>query len=145
VREYFFNTPELKALWPIGPTRKSEFEPRRPRPPQDLCGVHAVNHKGQPTVILPKTIKGYGMEDGGAEHHASAENVERVAPAFRDRYKIPVPDDKLEKFPSSISPNRSSNMRRGGWNSVVPPRAPQAAPLIVPELGISSGFPEEHG
>ena len=44
-----------------------EPESRRPRSQQDLCGLSAaaVEHKGQPTVILAKTVKGYGMGEAG--------------------------------------------------------------------------------
>ena len=85
VREHFFNTPELKALvadWSdddIWHLNRGGHDPHKV-----YAAYHAaVNHKGQPTVILAKTIKGYGMGDvgRGAEHHAPAEeDVARVAP-----------------------------------------------------------------
>jgi pyruvate dehydrogenase E1 component len=66
VREHFFNTPELKEWSPTGPTTTSGTEPRRPRPAQGLRRLpRAVKHKGQPTVILAKTIKGFGMGQAG--------------------------------------------------------------------------------
>ena len=86
VREYFFNTPELKELvadWSddeIWHLNRGGHDPHK-----IYAAFHmAANHKGQPTVILAKTIKGYGMGDvrRGAEHHAPAEeDVDRVAAA----------------------------------------------------------------
>src|SRR5690606_31557979 len=62
----------------------------------------AVNHKGQPTVILAKTIKGYGMGHVGQAknptHQQKKLDMEAVR-EFRDRFNIPIPDDKLEELP----------------------------------------------
>ncbi|NLZ10589.1 pyruvate dehydrogenase (acetyl-transferring), homodimeric type [Neopusillimonas aromaticivorans] len=62
----------------------------------------AVNHKGQPTVILAKTIKGYGMGQAGQaknpSHQQKKLDLETIR-GFRDRFNIPVPDDKLEELP----------------------------------------------
>ena len=62
----------------------------------------AVNHKGQPTVILAKTIKGYGMGHAGQaknpSHQQKKLDLDAVRP-FRDRFNIPMPDDKLEELP----------------------------------------------
>ncbi|MGE4124087.1 MAG: pyruvate dehydrogenase (acetyl-transferring), homodimeric type [Pusillimonas sp.] len=62
----------------------------------------AVNHTGQPTVILAKTIKGYGMGQAGQaknpSHQQKKLDLETVR-GFRDRFNIPVPDDKLEELP----------------------------------------------
>jgi pyruvate dehydrogenase E1 component len=62
----------------------------------------AVNHKGQPTVILAKTIKGYGMgRVGQAKNPAHQQKKLDMASVreFRDRFNIPIPDDKLEELP----------------------------------------------
>ena len=62
----------------------------------------AVKHKGQPTVILAKTIKGYGLgKQGQAQnptHQLKKLDIETIRD-FRDRFKIPVPDDQLEHLP----------------------------------------------
>ena len=62
----------------------------------------AKNTKGRPTVILAKTVKGYGLGDAG-EGKNIAHNVKKMAMDsvrhFRDRFDIPVPDDKLEEIP----------------------------------------------
>ncbi|RLV58638.1 pyruvate dehydrogenase (acetyl-transferring), homodimeric type [Parashewanella curva] len=62
----------------------------------------AKKTKGRPTVILAKTVKGYGLGDAG-EGKNIAHNVKKMAVdsirEFRDRFNIPVPDDKLEEIP----------------------------------------------
>ena len=62
----------------------------------------AVNTKGMPTVILAKTVKGYGMGAAG-ESQNPAHNQKKMDTdairAFRDRFNIPVPDDKLDEVP----------------------------------------------
>ena len=62
----------------------------------------AAKHKGQPTVILTKTIKGYGMGDA-AEGKNIAHQVKKMeldsVRHFRDRFKVPVADEQLEKLP----------------------------------------------
>ena len=62
----------------------------------------ATKHKGQPTVILAKTIKGYGLgKQGQAQnptHQLKKLDIETIR-EFRDRFKIPVPDDQLENLP----------------------------------------------
>ncbi len=62
----------------------------------------ATEHKGQPTVILAKTIKGYGMGHVGQAKNPSHQQKKLDLSAvreFRDRFNIPVPDDKLEDLP----------------------------------------------
>ncbi len=62
----------------------------------------AVNHIGQPTVILAKTVKGYGMGRAGEAKNPTHQMKKLDADAvreFRDRFNIPVPDDQLAKLP----------------------------------------------
>jgi pyruvate dehydrogenase E1 component len=104
VREYFFNTPELKAMvadWSdedIWNLNRGGHDPHKV-----YAAFHAaVNHTGQPTVILAKTIKGYGMGIAGEAqnitHQQKKMNVDAIR-RFRDRFGIPVPDDRLEEVP----------------------------------------------
>ncbi|MDY0308226.1 MAG: pyruvate dehydrogenase (acetyl-transferring), homodimeric type [Castellaniella sp.] len=62
----------------------------------------AASHKGQPSVILAKTIKGYGMGHAGQAknptHQQKKLDVDSVR-EFRDRFNIPIPDDKLDEIP----------------------------------------------
>src|SRR5690348_8747864 len=63
----------------------------------------AVNTKGMPTVILAKTVKGYGMGIGSGEAenptHQQKKMTGDAVRTFRDRFQIPVPDDKLDSVP----------------------------------------------
>ena len=62
----------------------------------------AVNHTGQPTVVLAKTVKGYGMgrvgEAKNPTHQLKKLDTEAIR-EFRDRFNIPIPDDKLDDLP----------------------------------------------
>jgi pyruvate dehydrogenase E1 component len=102
----------------------------------------AMKHKGQPTVILAKTIKGYGMGEAGEGQMVSHQQKKMGTTslkAFRDRFSIPVPDDKLEEVPylefSEGSPElkymRERRMALGGY---LPARRRKAEPLEIPPL-----------
>ena len=62
----------------------------------------AAHHKGQPTVILVKTVKGYGMGrsgEGKNTAHQTKKLIDEDVKAFRDRFNIPIPDDQLGDIP----------------------------------------------
>ena len=62
----------------------------------------ATKHAGQPTVILAKTVKGYGMGkvgEGKNPTHQLKKLDDAAIREFRDRFAIPVPDDRLEQVP----------------------------------------------
>ncbi len=62
----------------------------------------ATQHTGQPTVILAKTVKGYGMGkvgEGKNPTHQLKKLDDAAIREFRDRFAIPVPDDKLDEVP----------------------------------------------
>jgi pyruvate dehydrogenase E1 component len=72
--------------------------------PQKVYAAYhrAVNHKGQPTVLLIKTVKGFGMGkigEGKNTAHQTKKLVDEDVKAFRDRFNIPIPDDKLADIP----------------------------------------------
>ncbi|CAG4884738.1 pyruvate dehydrogenase, decarboxylase component E1, thiamin-binding [Georgfuchsia toluolica] len=102
----------------------------------------AVKHTGQPTVILAKTVKGYGMgRSGQAQNiaHQQKKMAEPALKAFRDRFKIPIPDEKIEEVPFYKPSDDSPEMRylmervkaRGGF---LPTRRRQGPALDVPDL-----------
>ena len=74
----------------------------------------AMKHKGQPTVILAKTIKGYGMgriaEGRMTAHQQKKMDLDSIK-RFRDRFNIPVPDDKLEELPFYMPAADSPEMK----------------------------------
>jgi pyruvate dehydrogenase E1 component len=125
VREYFFNTPELKELVRDWSDEEIWHLNRGGHDPYKIYAAYhmAAHHQGQPTVILAKTIKGYGMgESGEAQnitHQQKKMSVESLK-HFRDRFQIPVPDDKLDEIPYVTFPEGSpelSYMRAAGWSS----------------------------
>ena len=74
----------------------------------------AVKHSGQPTVILAKTIKGYGMgkigEAKNPTHQLKKLDTDAVR-EFRDRFRIPVPDNRLEDLPFYRPDENSAEMK----------------------------------
>ncbi|MGN2390619.1 pyruvate dehydrogenase (acetyl-transferring), homodimeric type [Pelomicrobium sp. G1] len=103
----------------------------------------AVSHKGQPTVILAKTVKGYGMGEAGEGQnitHQQKKMGTTSLKAFRDRFKLPIPDEKLEEIPylkfeegsPELNYMRERRMALGGY---LPSRRQKAdKSLDVPEL-----------
>jgi len=144
VREHFFNTPELKAL--VEDYTDEEIW-RLNRGGHDIFKIfaaynEAVNHKGQPTVILAKTIKGYGMGTAGEamniSHQQKKMDLEAIR-RFRDRFDLPVPDDQLEQIPYLKFPEDSPEYkymleRRQALGGFLPQRRRKADPLPVPGL-----------
>ncbi len=143
VREHFFNTPELKAMvedlsddeiWKLN---------RGGHDPYKVYAAYhqAVNHQGQPTVVLAKTIKGYGTGSGEAKN--IAHNVKKVDVAslkqFRDRFDIPVQDDELENLPF-FKPKPGSaeykylHKRRAALGGFVPQRRVNSFSIPTPPL-----------
>ena len=100
----------------------------------------AVKHKGQPTVILAKTVKGFGMGKIGegkmATHQQKKMDLASIR-QFRDRFNIPIPDDKLEQLPFYVPPADSPEMkylheRRQALGGYLPSRRRKAD--SVPEV-----------
>ena len=144
VREYFFNTPELKAMvadWSdqdIWALNRGGHDPAKV-----FAAFHAaVNHKGQPTVILAKTIKGYGMGTSGEAQNTSHQQKKMDVVSlkkFRDRYELPVTDEELEKLPYLTFPEGSKELnymreRRAALGGDLPARRTKSYPLDVPVL-----------
>jgi pyruvate dehydrogenase E1 component len=102
----------------------------------------AVEHTGQPTVILARTIKGYGIGEAGEGKnitHQQKKLNEQELKAFRTRFGIPIGDDEVVKAPfyrpSDNSPEVSYMMeRRKQLGGFVPSRNPQAEPLKLDTL-----------
>jgi pyruvate dehydrogenase E1 component len=150
VREYFFNTPELKALVADWSDNDIWNLNRGGHDPHKIYAAYhaAANHKGQPTVILAKTIKGYGMGEAGEAQNITHQQKKMHVDAirkFRDRFQIPVPDDKLEEVPfvtfAEGSPEleymRARRMELGGY---LPSRRRKANPLAIPEMSAFERF-----
>jgi len=107
----------------------------------------AVRHTGQPTVILAKTIKGYGMGVSGEGQmitHQAKKMTEDALLAFRDRFELPLSDDQVRAAeyykPSDDSPEmRFLRERRAALGGSLPMRRTKATPLEVPPLDTFKG------
>ncbi|HZX31401.1 MAG TPA: pyruvate dehydrogenase (acetyl-transferring), homodimeric type [Rhodocyclaceae bacterium] len=146
VREHFFNTPELKEL--VADWTDDEIWQLN-RGGHDLFKIfaayqQAVNHKGQPTLILAKTIKGFGMGQAGEAMNISHQQKKLDVDAirrFRDRFALPVPDDQLAdlpylKFPEDSEEYKYLLQRRMDLGGFLPQRRRKAASLPVPALPV---------
>lgn len=102
----------------------------------------AVNHTGQPTVILAKTIKGYGMgESGEAQNitHQQKKMGTTSLKAFRNRFGLDVPDDKIDEVPYlTFAEDSAENVymqeRRKALGGAFHRRKTKAQSLQVPSL-----------
>ncbi|MGI9338461.1 MAG: pyruvate dehydrogenase (acetyl-transferring), homodimeric type [Gammaproteobacteria bacterium] len=156
IREHFFGaSPELRAMvadmtdddiWRLN---RGGHDPHKV-----YAAYHAASsHNGQPTVILAKTIKGYGMGDAGEARNIvhqkkkiSADAIRRV----RDKFRVPVADDKIEDVPFYKPPEDSPEMRylhdrikaMGGG---LPMRKPCAEQLQAPPLSMFGALLEDSG
>ncbi len=114
----------------------------------------AVHHRGEPTVILAKTIKGYGMGASGEGQmvtHQAKKMTEDALRAFRDRFELPLTDEQVRNAEYYKPPADSPEMRylrecREALGGPLPVRR-RTAPkdLPVPDLGLFSSQLEGTG
>ena len=112
----------------------------------------AVNTKGQPTVILVKTVKGYGMGEAGEGQnitHQQKKMAEEQLRAFRDRFKIPVDDKDVAKAPYVKLGNEQQSYlqeHREKLGGPFPIRKHDDAPVLeVPELSAFDALLKDSG
>jgi pyruvate dehydrogenase E1 component len=113
----------------------------------------AVRHRGAPTVILAKTIKGYGMGSSGEGQmitHQAKKMTENALLAFRDRFELPLTDDQVREAQYYKPPDDSPEMQlllssRARLGGSLPVRRRGADPLPVPALELFKGQLEDTG
>ena len=102
----------------------------------------AVSHRGQPTIILAKTVKGFGLGSAGEgqniAHQAKKLDLDALK-TFRDRFNIPIADKDLEEIPFCKLAEDSPEFeylkeRRGALGGYLPKRRKRAPDLRVPGL-----------
>ena len=155
VREFFFNTPELKAMVSDWSDRDIwELNRGGHDPAKVFAAFHAaVNHKGQPTVILAKTIKGYGMgESGQAQNitHQQKKMSDDSLKHFRDNYDLPITDEQLHDltyltFPEGSKELNYMQQRRADLGGHLPSRRAKSYALDVPVLNDFKALLEASG
>ena len=145
VREHFFGKyPELRAMVANMSDADIWRLNRGGHDPNKMYAAYAaaVKHEGQPTVILAKTVKGYGMgavgEGKNIAHQQKKMPIEALK-QFRDRFNIPIPDGKLEELPYFKPADDSPEMkylreRRAALGGSIPQRRRRTISLEVPKL-----------
>jgi len=145
VRQHFFNRyPELKKLVENYSDEEIWHLNRGGHDSQKVYAAYAkaVEHKGSPTVILAKTIKGYGMGAAGEgqniTHQQKKMTLEQLK-VFRDRFNIPISDDKIADVPFYKPDDDSPEIKyikkqREELGGYLPARVTSVAPIHVPPL-----------
>ena len=144
-RDYFFGKyPELKAMVANMTDEDIWRLNRGGHDPHKLYAAYAaaVKHQDQPTVILAKTVKGYGMGEAGEGQnitHQQKKMGEDALKAFRDRFNIPISDEEIADMPFYKPPEDSAEIlylkeRRKALGGYLPSRRINADPLPIPEL-----------
>lgn len=146
-REHFFGKyPELKAMVAKMTDEDIWRLNRGGHDPHKVYAAYAAatKHKGQPTVIIAKSVKGYGMGVAGEGQnitHQQKKMGEDAIRAFRDRFNIPVSDEQLAEVPFYKPPEDSPEMkylheRRQALGGYLPLRTKTATPIEMPALSI---------
>ncbi len=150
IREHAFNTPELKELV----RHYSDEQLRRLRrgghdPYKVYAAYHAaVHHTGQPTVILAKTVKGYGLGESGEgkniTHQQKKLNEQELA-EFRTRFGIPISDEEVSQAPFYRPDEDSTEMqylheRRKALGGYLPVRKERSPKLSAPAESVFEEF-----
>ncbi|WNW10981.1 pyruvate dehydrogenase (acetyl-transferring), homodimeric type [Pseudomonas sp. DTU_2021_1001937_2_SI_NGA_ILE_001] len=145
VREHFFGKyPELLELVADLSDEQIWKLSRGGHDPLKVYNAYAaaMRHKGRPTVILAKTVKGFGMGEAGEgqniNHQLKKMGAEAVK-AFRDRFGLQIDDAQLGDMPylrpAMDSPEaRYLQSRRDSLGGQVPARHAQVEPLAIPPL-----------
>ena len=108
----------------------------------------AVGHRGAPTVVLVRTIKGYGMGEAGEGKnitHQQKKMNEADLRYFRDRFSIPIPDDRIADAPffrpdESSAEIRYMKERRHALGGFVPKREVRVQPIRPALTGVFDEF-----
>ena len=156
VREHFFGKyPELlemvsdmtdEDIWRLS---RGGHDPRK----VFAAYKQAVEHEGQPTVILAKTIKGYGMGEAGeaqnTTHSQKSLDVEQMK-VFRNRFKLPLSDEQVEEIPYLTFDDDSEEKkyllsRREELGGFLPKRNNKVPALKTPDLNIFSAMLKSSG
>ncbi len=142
-REHFFNRdPELAAMvahmsddeiWHLN---RGGHDARK----VNAAYQAAMDHEGRPTIILAKTVKGFGMGAAGEgqniTHQKKKLDLDDLR-AFRDRFNIPIADSDLEELPYFKPEEDSEELqylkeRRQSLGGSIPARRTKSEPVTVP-------------
>ncbi len=145
IRQHFFGVdPELTQM--VGNISDEQLRKlkRGGHDPEKVYAAYkaAVENEGSPTVILAKTIKGYGLGEAG-EGRNTTHNEKKLADEqlheFRSRFGIPIDDDELYQTPFYRPAEDSPEMRylqdrRQALGGYIPARKPGEEKLVIPDI-----------
>ncbi|SUO93396.1 pyruvate dehydrogenase (acetyl-transferring), homodimeric type [Suttonella ornithocola] len=143
VREFFFNTPELRAMVEDWTDDEIWALTRGGHDVEKVFAAYAKAVKNdRPTVILAQTVKGFGMGDAGEgqniAHQAKKMSTEQLK-QYRDRFDIDITDENVEKV-GYLQLDKDSpaykylQERRKALNGYVPTRREKSEALEIPPL-----------
>jgi pyruvate dehydrogenase E1 component len=155
-REHFFGKyPELKEMVANMSDEEIWRLNRGGHDPQKVYAAYAsaTAHKGAPTVILAKTVKGFGLgkaAEGLNSAHQQKKLGDEALKEVRDRFNIQISDEEITGLTFRKPGSDSEEMkylqeRRASLGGYVPVRSSVAPPLAVPPLEAFSGLLEGSG
>ena len=156
IRHDFFGTdPKLAAMVEHHSDEQLQKMRRGGHDPEKVYAAYqqAIAHQSAPTVILAKTIKGYGMGEAGEgkniTHQQKKLNEDEIR-LFRTRFGIPISDDEVAETPFYRPPDDSPEMqyirqRRESLGGHVPQRQVMAPPLAMPPETLWDEFKKSSG
>ncbi len=143
-QEFFGKYPELRELVADMTDEQLANLPRGGHDPVKVYNAYkrAVEHKGSPTLILAKTVKGYGMGEAGEGRnytHQQKKMNEQELEHLRERFRIPIPAETVHTVsfyrPADDSPEmKYVKARREAMGGPVPIRKAKAPGLKAPDL-----------
>ncbi|HYZ24774.1 MAG TPA: pyruvate dehydrogenase (acetyl-transferring), homodimeric type [Rhodopila sp.] len=156
VREHFFGKyPETRALVEDMTDDQIWALARGGHDPNKVYAAYAAasKHQGQPTVILAKTVKGYGMGEAGEGQnitHQQKKMGEAHLREFRDRFNLPLTDEQLKdvpflRFPDDSEETRYLQERRATLGGFLPARRAKSHSLTAPPLSAFEGQLKDTG
>ncbi|MBU3759565.1 MAG: pyruvate dehydrogenase (acetyl-transferring), homodimeric type [Candidatus Omnitrophica bacterium] len=156
VRKHFFGKyPELLKLVNHMTDEQIHKILRGGHDPRKVYNAYkaATEHKGSPTVILAKTVKGYGLGEAGEGRnvtHQQKKLNEKELREFRARFNVPIPDEDVVDAPFYRPPEDSPEsryliQRRKELGGFLPKRTVRAKALDVPETAYYDEFSKGSG
>ncbi|MCZ6677276.1 MAG: pyruvate dehydrogenase (acetyl-transferring), homodimeric type [Candidatus Poribacteria bacterium] len=151
IRDHFFSTDErLRKMVEHLSDEQLRKMRRGGHDPEKIYNAYkaAVEHRGSPTVILAKTIKGYGLGESGEGRNVSHQQKklnEDELREFRTRFGIPISDDEVAEAPFYKPPDDSTEIRylherRKKLGGYLPSRTSTVAPLQTPPESVFEEF-----
>lgn len=154
-REHFFNSPGLQELAKDLSDEEIRQMRRGGHDPEKVYAAYkaAIDHKGQPTVILAKTVKGYGLgeeAEGRNPAHQTKKMAEEALRQFRTRFEIPVSEEDISSTPFYRPADDSPEMkylhqRREALGGYVPTRTITSDKVRTPDESLFEEFYGERG